>query len=152
LALTMKLYGNALMQMAAGSVSWPTDTIKVMLLKPSYTPDQDGHIYKDPGLGTGGTANEFPVAGDYLAGGSALQNKTKTYTGATNETKLDADDVAWTNLSGTVRYVAIVKSRGGAATADELIGWGDFGADQILSGVGLSIAWNAGGIFAGTVA
>jgi len=144
-ATTAKFYDNAMMVMAGGSLAWQADTIKAMLAKPAYTPSQSAHLFR-----SSVTANEFPATGSYVSGGTAIGTPTKANAG--HVTTLDGNDVAWTNLSGTVRYVVVYKSRGGADTADELIGYVDLGGDQVLVGADLTIIWNASGIFTLTVA
>jgi hypothetical protein len=130
--------------MAGGSIAWQADTIKALLAKPGYTPNQTTHQFR-----SSVTAQEFAAGGGYTAGGTAIGTPTKAF--ATLTTTLDGNDIAWTNLSGTVRYVVVYKSRGGADTADELIGYVDLGGDQVLVGADLSIIWNAAGIFTLTV-
>lgn len=51
---------------------------------------------------------------------------------ASNEVRLKGDDVAWTITSVLAfRYGVIYKLRGGASSADELIGYIDFGAQSV---------------------
>ena len=145
MATSAKMYDNSMMVMAGGSLAWHADTIKAMLAKPGYTPNQSTHLFR-----SSVTAQEFTVGGGYASGGTAIGTPTKA--NAAHVTTLDGNDVAWTNLSGTVRYVVVYKSRGGADTADELIGYVDLGGDQVLVGADLSIIWNAAGIFTLTVA
>lgn len=145
MAVTAKMYGNALMMMAAGSVNWPTDLIKCALLKPAYAPNQDTHIFR-----SSITAQEIAASGSYQAGGGTILTPTKAY--AARVTTLDGVDCAWTAISGTVAFAAIYKALGGADTADPLLGYVDLGGSQILVGADLSLAWNAAGIFTLTVA
>jgi hypothetical protein len=71
-----------------GSVDLDTDTIKVMLVTSSYTPNQDTHDFKDD------VTNEVAGAG-YAAGGATLANETVTADNTDNEGVVDADDVSW---------------------------------------------------------
>jgi hypothetical protein len=52
--------------------------------------------------------------------------------GASNEVRLIGADVSWT-ITGAIafQYGVIFKSRGGASSADELIGYINFGAQSL---------------------
>jgi len=141
MASPLTVYGLALDALADADVDWLADTIKVALVTSSYTPNQDTHDFFDDV-----SANEVTGTG-YTAGGITLANKTRTYDTATNTLKLDADDVSWSNSTITARYAIIYKSRGGAASADELLGYLDFQSNVSSSAGPFSIAWNAAGIF-----
>ncbi|NCN39987.1 hypothetical protein GW916_01930 [bacterium] len=122
-----------------GSIDLDTDTINVMLVTSTYTPDQDLHEYRDD------VTNEVTGTG-YSAGGSALATKTVTADNTDNEGVFDADDVAWTTSTITARGAVLYKARGGASSADELICYIDFGSDKISTAGTFTIAWNAEGI------
>lgn len=148
MAITAKLYGKTLLALADARIDWTTDTFKLMLAKPTYVPNQDTDDFRNDV-----TAGEFAVAGDYVAGGAAMTGLGTAYDAAANLLALLATGtVAWTNLTGTARYAVVYKSRGGVDTADELVGYVDFGADQVLAGVGLQVAWPGGTVYTGTVA
>lgn len=144
----MHMYTDLPANFAASSVGWPTSggTVRAILLKSGYTPDQDAHRTKADLVVA---SNELAAGGDYVAGGGTVTNPTRAITAAGNITTLDGDDVVWTNLSGTFRYLALVD---GTASTGLLYGYGDFGSDQVVSGVGFTVQWNASGIFQGTVA
>lgn len=122
-----------------GSIDLDTDTIKVMLVTSSYTPNQDTHTKRsditDEVAGTG-----------YVAGGAALANKTVTVDNTDNEGVFDADDLSWSTATITARGAVLYKSRGGAASADELLCYFDFGADKTSTAGTFLITWNAEGI------
>lgn len=114
----------------------------------TYTPAQDTHDFHDD------ATNELAASGNYTAGGNTIANRTSGYTAGTNVQKLDGDDVTFTALtpSAAFRYGVIYKDRGGAASADELIAYIDFGADQNPGGSDFVIQWNASGILTMTAA
>lgn len=122
-----------------GSIDLDTDSIYVMLVTSSYTPDQDLHEYRDD------ITNEVSGTG-YTAGGSALASKTVTADNTDNEGVFDANDVSWSTSTITARAAVLYKNRGGASSADELICYIDFGADKISTAGTFTIAWNAEGI------
>lgn len=122
-----------------GSIDLDTDTINVMLVTSTYTPDQDTHEYRDD------ITNEVSGTG-YSAGGSALAGKTVTADNTDNEGVFDANDVSWSTSTITARGAVLYKARGGASSADELICYLDFGSDKISTAGTFTIAWNAEGI------
>lgn len=122
-----------------GSIDLDTDTINVMLVTSTYTPDQDTHEYRDD------ITNEVSGTG-YSAGGSALAGKAVTADNTDNEGVFDANDLSWSTSTITARGAVLYKARGGASSADELICYLDFGSDKISTAGTFTIAWNAEGI------
>lgn len=122
MAVTTKWYGEGLEAMAKGAIDFDTDTFKVMLATSTYTPDQDLHNFRDD------ITNEVSGTG-YTAGGETLANATVAYDGTSNEMRILWDDVSWSSSSFAARYAVIYKSRGGLSSADELVGYVDFGED-----------------------
>lgn len=145
MAVTAKLYGAGVAAFLDGRVDWDSDTVNVSLHTATYTPDQDADDFFND------ATNEIS-GGGYPAGGVALAGKTRTYDAGTNAVKLDADDVSFTfTASKTFRYAVIRKARGGAASADELIAYVDFGTDQTTDQT-FVIAWHANGVVSAVVA
>lgn len=124
MAVTTKFYGKGLLAVCTGAIDLDTDSFKAMLLSNAYSPDQDAHDFRDDV-----TANEVTGTG-YTAGGSALAGVSVTYDAASNEVRILWNDVTWSSSTITARYAAIYKSRGGAASADELLAYIDFGTDM----------------------
>ena len=124
---------------ANGNIDLDTDTIKVMLVASAYTPDQDLHTKRSD------ITNEIAGTG-YSAGGAALANKTVTQDNTNNKGIFDADDLVWAASTLTARGAVLYKSRGGLASADELICYIDFGADKISDNGNFTLQWNAAGI------
>ena len=139
MAVTAKLYGKFIENLAKKQIDLVNDSIKVMLCTSSYIPDQDTHEHKVD------VTNEITGTG-YTAGGVALATKTVTYTGATNVLKFDADDVSWTESTLTFRTAVIYD-----ATNNDLIGYVDYGADKSSEAGTVTIPWDAAGIFTITV-
>jgi hypothetical protein len=129
---------------AAQRVDWLTDTIKVALATSTYAPNQDTHAFFSD------ITNEITGTG-YTAGGVTLANKTLTYDTATNETRLDSDDAAWTTATFTARFAVVYKSTGVAGTSP-LMGYVNFGGDQTVSTGNFTIQWDATGVLKVTAA
>jgi len=144
MAVSAKMYGNALLKALNKEVDWDTDAIKVMLCTSSYVPDQDAHIYKSS------VTNEVTGTG-YTAGGATLGSKTITYTAGTNTITLDAADTSWSSATITARYAVIYVSTGTDATS-VLLGYVDFGQDMTATNGTFQITWDAAGIFTITAA
>lgn len=124
---------------AISNINLLTDTIKLMLVTSAYTPNQDTHTKRSD------VTNEVVGTG-YTAGGVALANKTVTQNNTTNSADFDADDITIASATITARGAVLYKSRGGASTADELIGYLDFGSDIISTAGNFAITFNAVGI------
>lgn len=123
-----------------GSIDLDSDTIKVALVTSAYVPDQDNHTKK------GDVSNEITGTG-YTSGGKALSGKTVTADNTDNEGVFDALDTAWLSASFTARAAVLYKSRGGVASADELIAYIDFGSNKTSTSPGsFVITWNSEGI------
>jgi hypothetical protein len=112
---------------ANGAVDLNTDTFKAMLTTSAYTPDQDAHNFRDD------VTNELAATGGYSTGGVTITTPAVTYDTATNEVRWDFDDPSWSSATFTARRMVVYKSRGGASSADELVMWVDFGADETVA-------------------
>lgn len=121
-----KWYANGLLAVANGSVDLDTDTIKLMLVTGGYTPNQGTDNFRDD-LG----ANEASGGSGYTAGGFTLASKTLAV--ATLTLNWDAADISQAITGGpfAFRYGVYYKARGGVASADELVGYVDFGAQSV---------------------
>lgn len=122
-----------------GAIDLDTDTIKVMLVTSSYTPDIDAHTKRSD------ITNEVSGTG-YTSGGAALANKTVTANNTSDRGVFDADDLVWTTATITARGAVIYKSRGGASSADELLAYIDFGSDKTSTAGDFTITWDSNGI------
>lgn len=124
-----------------GSIDLDTDAIKMMLLTNAAAPNIDTWTKRSD------VTNEIAGTG-YTAGGAALANKTVTADNANDRAIFDADDVSWAAATITARFAVLYKSRGGAATADELICSFDFGADKTSTGAQFLVQFAALGVLA----
>ncbi len=134
------VYNSAKVAMIDGTIDLDTDTINVLLVTSSYTPNKDTHDFRDD------VTNEVVGTG-YTTGGKALVNKTVTQDNTNDRAKFDADDLAWTSATITARAAVLYKARGGSSSADELIAYIDFLADKTSTAATFTIQWHADGIF-----
>lgn len=116
MAGTWKWYGNGLLNVLNGNIDLNTDTFKIMLTTSTYTPNQDTDDFRSD------VTNEVGNSGTYASGGGAVTVST-SYDSATNEVRVNLTDVSFTSATITARTAVLYKSRGGAATADELVGY-----------------------------
>lgn len=139
MAVTSKWYSNGLKAVAAGSINWGTDTIKVAMLSSGYTPDQDAHVtFAD-------VTSELGTGNGYTAGGAALGTKSVNLDAASNVVSLRAAATTWTPGAGqtlTGRYLVVYKSTGTAGTSP-LLGYVDLGADVSATNANWTATWDA---------
>jgi hypothetical protein len=122
---TPKWYANGLLKPLGGTVDLDTDTFKLILVTSAYTPDQALHDFRDD-LG----ANEASGGSGYPAGGFTLASLSLALSSLT--VNWDAADISQAIVGGpfAFRYGVFYKARGGAASADELVGYVDFGPSR----------------------
>jgi hypothetical protein len=120
------IYNSFFEDLARGAIDLDTDTIRVLLTTSAYTENKDTHIKRSD------VTNEVTGAG-YTAGGNTV---TITITKDTANDRLDVTlgGTTWPTSTITARKAVYYKSRGGAATADELIAVIDNGSDVTSTG------------------
>ena len=109
-----------------GVVDVDAVTVKVMLVTSSYAENKDTDTKRSD------VTNEVSGAG-YTAGGVASA-VTVTKDTANDRVDIALGQVSWPSSTITARKAVYYVSRGGAASADELIAVNDFGADVVSSG------------------
>lgn len=127
------IYNSTVDDMARGAIDFDTDTFKVLLVTSSYSPNKDTHDRRNHT-----TSNEVSGTG-YTAGG-VTSACTVTKDTANDRVTLQFASVSWASSTITARGAVIYKSRGGAASADELVAYNDFGADVSTTAGTFSIA------------
>ena len=125
------IYNSAVDDMARGVIDFDTDTFKVMLVSSAYSPN------KDTDLKRSAVTNEVSGTG-YTAGG-VTSACTVTKDTANDRVTLSFAAVNWASSTITARAAVIYKSRGGLASADELVCYVDFGADVSSSSATFSL-------------
>lgn len=111
---------------ANGDIVFGTDTFYNMLVTSTYTPNKDTHTKRSD------VTNEVSGAG-YSSGGQACA-VTATLDTANDRLDLTFADNSWAASTITARACVYYKRRGGAASADELVFYGDFGTDISTTG------------------
>lgn len=120
------IYNSALRDEAIAAIDYDTDTFKVMLVTSAYTENKDTHAKRSD------ITNEVAGTG-YTAGGNAATVTVSAVDTVNDRVEITLGGTAWAASTITARKAVYYKSRGGAATADELIAIIDFGADVISS-------------------
>jgi len=117
------IYTSALDDALRANINYATDTFKCLLVTSAYTENKDTHTKRS------NITNEVVGAG-YTAGGTVA---TVTVTKDTANDRIDVSlgAVSWPNATITVRKAVYYKSRGGAASADELVAVIDFASDVV---------------------
>ena len=122
MASTGFMFNSALRDEAVGNINYSTDTIKVMLLTSTATPNKDTWTKRSD------VTNEVTGTG-YTAGGATLTQSVGSVDTTNDRVDISTGAAAWTASTITARYAIYYKSRGGASSADELISCVDFGQD-----------------------
>lgn len=115
------IFNRTLELWARGSIDFDTDTFKVLLTIVTYAENKDTHDFRDD------VTNEVVGTG-YTAGGNTV-TVTVTIDTVNDRVDISLGGTTWTTSTITARKAVYYKSRGGAATADELVAVNDFGAD-----------------------
>jgi len=116
---------------ATGAIDADTDTFYALLTTSGYTPDR-AHSKRSQ------ITNEVSGTG-YTAGGVAVSVTVAKDT-TLHRTTVTFGTATWAALTLTaVRYLVYYKRRGGASSADELVGYVDFAADRVFEGDSVSV-------------
>lgn len=115
-------YGKG--QLLNGNIDLVNDTIKLMLITSSHTPDIDAEEFIDDV-----SANEVGDSGTYSSGGATLGTKSVTVDDTNDRAYFDAADVAFTSATITARYAYLYKDTGTPATSP-IIGYYDYSTDK----------------------
>lgn len=134
------LYNSFKADIMNGNIDLDTDTIGVMLVTSVYTVNIDTHEKRSD------ITNEVAAGGGYTTKGKDLVSSVVTIDDAGDLGKWDADDLTWAASTITARGAVLYKNRGGASSADELIGFVDFVTDKSSTAGNFNLNWNTGGI------
>jgi len=126
------VYNSCIDDMARNAIDFDTDSFKVMLVTSSYAPDKDAHLKRSS------VTNEVSGTG-YTAGGISVP-VTVTKDTANDKVTIQFAAVSWTSSTITARGAVYYKSRGGLASADELVAYNDFNSNITTSNGTFSLA------------
>lgn len=115
------VYNSCIRDAVTGAIDFDTDTFKMMLVTSSYTASK-AHDKRDD------ITNEVTGTG-YTSGGNACSVSVAAVDNTNNDVEISFTVTSWTSATITARAGVIYKSRGGASSADELVGYVDFGSD-----------------------
>lgn len=115
------VYNSCIRDAVTGAVDFDTDTFKMLLVTSSYTASKSHSKRSD-------VTNEVTGTG-YTAGGNACSVSVAATDNTNNDVEISFTVTSWTSATITARAGVIYKSRGGASSADELVGYVDFGSD-----------------------
>jgi hypothetical protein len=115
------IYNSCIRDAVTGAIDFDTDTFKAMLVTSTYTASKSHAKRSD-------ITNEVSGTG-YTAGGNACTVSVAAVDNANNDVEISFTVTSWTSATITARAGVIYKSRGGASSADELVGYVDFGSD-----------------------
>lgn len=139
---TVTLYREGIrivVERAVTFTGWTAASVKCALVTSSYVPSQAHTAYSD--------VSAYEVSGgDYSVGGMTLTGKTIAT--STNQLRLDAVDVAWSNLPVKPRYAIIYDATNVTASQRTLMGYMDLGT---LKARKLRIRWPSNGVLTITV-
>jgi hypothetical protein len=121
-------------------VDLDTDTIKLMLLSSSATPNVDVHVYIEDLEG-----DEVSGSG-YSAGGETVSNISISYISGSNTCKFDADDVVFSAVTISTRYGVLYDE-----DSSVIIAYLDFDSEQSPSASDFTVSFNADGMFTAVV-
>lgn len=120
------LFNSFIRDVLTGAVDMDTDTFKVMLTTSGYTENKDTHAKRSD------VTSEVTGTG-YTAGGAATTVTVAAVDTVNDRVEVTIGAASWPTSTITARKAVIYKARGGAASADELVGVIDFGADVVSS-------------------
>lgn len=126
------IFNSALYDEARGNINYLSDSFKVMLVTSTYAPNKDTHTKRSD------VTNEVTGTG-YIAGGQAATVSVGAVDTVNDRVDISLGGTTWSTASITARGAVYYKSRGGAATADELVAYIDFGADVTSTGANFAL-------------
>jgi hypothetical protein len=133
-------YTNGKKLLLSGGIDLDTDTIKVALLKSTYTPDVSSDYWSDISV------SEISATGDYASGGVTLTGAIATNDDTNEQGVLDYDDVILNGVTiPDFQYLVIYKSTGIAASSP-LLFYLDMTAPTAIIGRTIIISWNSLGV------
>ena len=129
------IYDSFSDDLSKGNIVPSTDSYKCMLVTSTYTPNKGTHAKRSD------VTNEVTGTG-YSAGGTAVTCTVASDTTNHWET-LTFSNPSWASSTITARAAVIYKSRGGLASADNLVCYVDFGSDVTSTNGTFSVTFSS---------
>lgn len=123
------LYNKGVAEMLDGTIDIDTDTIKMMLVDSTYSPDKSDEVVDD-GTSSDAASAEISVTG-YTAGWGGAGRKTCAITLQENDTDdrvdIAIDDLTWNSLGAgaTIVGAVLIKEGGANDTTSRLLAYFD---------------------------
>jgi hypothetical protein len=105
-----------------GAIVPSSDAFKGLLVTSAYTPSKTAHTKRSD------ITNEVSATG-YTAGGAVVTATVVNATGNSDREQITFSSPQWAGSTITARGLVVYKARGGAASADNVVQYVDFGAD-----------------------
>ena len=116
------IYNSCLRDEAIGNIDFDTDTFRMMLVTSTYVENADTHNRRDD------ITNEVTGTG-YTAGGAVCTVTVSAVDTGNDRVTITLGETTWDPSTITAAGAVVYKDRGGAASADELVAYIDFGGD-----------------------
>lgn len=126
------IYNSCIFDLAKGNIDFDTNTFKAMLVTSTYVPNQGSHTKRSD------ITNEVTGTG-YTAGGATC-SVSVALDSANSRVNVSLGSLSFTTATITARGCVYYRSRGGDATADELVAYNDFGGNISSTGATFAIA------------
>lgn len=130
----MAVYNSAMKDEAIGSIDYDTDTFFVLLVGPGYTFDRKLHTKRSD-------ITDEVVADGYTEGGQEA-SIVITEDAINDRTEIELGGSIWNPSTITAYGAVYYKSRGGAASADELVYYNDFGMAVSSTNAAFTLAFS----------
>lgn len=134
MAASLTLPNSFIDDLVRGRFDFSADTFKMMLCN-GYTLNEDTHDRRDD------VTNEVAATGGYTAGGQVVTVTIGAINTTDNTLTITFGPTTWSSATITATEAVIYKSRGGLASADELVGVHEF--DATITSTGGSFVVNA---------
>lgn len=129
MAITVNWFGLGLLDILEAPRDLEAVTLKLALATASYTPNRDTDDFRNDF-----TTNEVANGNGYTTGGVTLTSVATSYDSASDQVRLDFDDVSWTfTASTTWRYGIVYIDTAGADSTDPVVGLLTWDSNQSVS-------------------
>lgn len=115
------VYNSCIRDALVGNINFSSDSFKMILVTASYSAAKSHAKRSD-------ITNEVTGTG-YSTGGTVCDVNVEAVDNVNNDVEISFTVDSWLNATITARGGVIYKARGGAASADELVGYVDFGGN-----------------------